>query len=170
MLLAISAVTSFISSNASAQSYFQSEFASVWKRSTEYTLEVANAMPEDKYHYQPSEKSMTFQKQMIHIAQNLTFLSSKITGNKPDFLEGNREEQLRKEEVIQVVQKALIHVHELILKTDSKTLQEKIEFKGDTLSKENIFYLMRDHMAHHRGQAILYLRLNDIEVPGYKGW
>ncbi|CAN5331389.1 hypothetical protein BH23BAC2_BH23BAC2_00360 [soil metagenome] len=69
---------------ANAQSYFKSEYPFVWSRSGAYTLEVAEAMPEEDYNYKPEGGSMSFREQLIHITQNLAFLSMKIKGNLPD--------------------------------------------------------------------------------------
>jgi uncharacterized damage-inducible protein DinB len=49
-------------------------------------------------------------------------------------------------------------------------LREEIEFGGVKMPKGTIFYLMRHHATHHRAQAILYLRMNGIEAPDYRGW
>jgi hypothetical protein len=77
-------------------------------------LEVAEAMPEEKYDFKPAEESMAFREQMIHIAQNLSFLSSRVTGEKPDFLKGQQSGLLSKDQVISALQKAFDHVGELI--------------------------------------------------------
>ncbi len=81
---------------ASRQSYFKTEFPPVWQWATAYTLEVAEAMPADKYGFTPKNQSMSFQGQMVHLIQNLAFLSGQITGTRPDFLNGENPDQLRK--------------------------------------------------------------------------
>jgi uncharacterized damage-inducible protein DinB len=155
---------------ASGQGYFRTEYPAVWQRATEYTLEVAEAMPANKYGFTPKNESMSFQGQMVHLIQNLSFLSGQITGTRPDFFDGANPDLLSKENVTALVRKSLGYVGELIKTTDEKTLRERISFAGENMPKENIFYLMRDHMTHHRAQAILYLRLNGIEPPKYRGW
>lgn len=160
----------FIHNFALSQAYFRAEFLAVWQGATTYTLEVAEAMPADKYRFTPKNESMSFQGQMVHLIQNLSFLSGQITGTRPDFLNGEKPDQLSKEKAAAGLRAALQHVGDLIKTVDEKTLGEKILFAGETMTKENIFYLMRDHMTHHRGQAVLYLRLNGIAPPSYRGW
>jgi uncharacterized damage-inducible protein DinB len=152
------------------QSYFRSDYPGVWQRATAYTLEVAEAMPADRYGFKPPGESMNFQEQMVHLIQNLSFLSGQVTGTRPDFLRGQNPALLSKAEVSAVLQQALQHVSGLIQTTDDETLRENITFGGEKMPKENIFYLMRDHMTHHRAQAVLYLRLNGMEPPKYRGW
>lgn len=153
-----------------AQSFFHEEYPEVWQRATDYTLEVAAAMPADKYSFRPTEESMLFHTQMTHLAQNLSYLTSQITGERPDFFKGKEPEKLSKEEVCAVLKEAFGYVNRLIEEVDDAKLREEIEFGGVKMPKENIFYLMRDHATHHRAQAILYLRMNGVDAPNYRGW
>ncbi len=155
---------------ANAQSYFKAQYPSVWSRSGAYTLEVAEAMPEENYNFKPEGGSMSFREQLIHITQNLVFLSMKINGNPPEFTKPPGNEVLNKKEVIENLKKSIEHVAHLIENVDDAILKEKLTFGGEEMTKENIFYLMRDHMAHHRGQIILHLRMSGIDAPAYRGW
>lgn len=163
-------LTICIQHNTMAQSYFHEEYPKVWQRAGDYTLEVAAAMSADHYGFKPTAESMSFQEQLTHIAGNLSFLSERITGSRPDFFKGKAPERLSKEEVCTVLKEAFGYVSQLMEEVDEQILREEIEFGGVKMPKENIFYLMRDHASHHRGQAILYLRMNGVEAPNYRGW
>ncbi len=158
----------FFASAANGQSYFTKEYSEVWSRASEYTLEVAKAMPVELYNYKPYDDAMTFHQQMEHLVNNIAFLSSKITGEKValDVSEGER----LKEEIINSLETSFHNVGRLIAEIDETSLKEEITFARTKMSRENLFYLIRNHMAHHRGQAILYLRMNDIAAPRYVGW
>ena len=160
----------FVQYHVVGQSYFRKDYPDVWQRATDYTLEVAAAMPASKYGFSPMQESMTFQEQLTHLVLNLSFLSGLITGERPDFFRGRKPEILSKEEVGIVLKEAFGHVGQLIKEIDAQVLQEGIDFGGEKLRKEGIFYLMRDHVTHHRAQAILYLRMNKVEAPAYRGW
>jgi uncharacterized damage-inducible protein DinB len=159
-----------INDGVMAQGYFKEQYRNVWQRASDYMLEVAEAMPANKYNFKPLEGSMTFHEQLTHVVGNLSFLTSRITGERPDFFKSKKPEELSKEEMIVVVGEALKYVRLLVEEADDQMLRENIEFRGEKMTKENIFYLMRDHASHHRGQAILYLRMNGIEAPMYRGW
>ena len=154
--------------SAFGQSYIKGEFPEVWSRASEYTMEVARAMPAELYNYKPYEDAMTFRQQMEHLVNNIGFLSSKITGEKLplDVLEVERT----KDEILKSLAMSFQNVDRLIAEIDIANLKEEITFARTTMSRENLFYLIRNHMAHHRGQAILYLRMNDIAAPKYVGW
>lgn len=155
---------------AMAQTYFRTDYPAVWQRAMLYTMEVAAAMPEDRFAFKPIEESMTFHQQLVHIVQNLAFLSSQITGDRQDFFHASNPDMLSKEELTVVLQESFSYVSKLIEEIDDQTLHESLNFGGEKMTKENIFYLMRDHTAHHRAQAILYLRMNGIDAPKYRGW
>lgn len=159
-----------IQHNIRAQSYFHEDYPNVWQRAADYTLEVAAAMPADGYGFKPTAESMSFHTQLTHLAGNLSFLSERITGVRPDFFKGKEPEKLSKEEVCSVLKEAFAYVGRLIEEVGDQTLREEIQFGGEKMPKENLFYLMRDHATHHRAQAILYLRMNGIAAPGYRGW
>ncbi len=156
--------------SAFAQSYFKNDYPNVWQRATDYTLEVAEAMPESHWSFKPTEESMTFQEQLAHLVQNLSFLSGNITGNRPDFFKGKDPKTLNKQELSLILKEAFNYVGDLIVSVDDQTLRNTIEFGGVSMPKENIFYLMRDHASHHRGQAILYLRMKGVTATDYRGW
>lgn len=154
--------------SVNGQSYLKKEYPEVWTRASDYTLEVAQAMPDDLYNFKPHEDAMTFREQMEHLVNNIAFLSSKITDEKVtlDVAEVERS----KEEIIKSLAMSFDNVGKLIAEVDQTTIKEEITFANTKMSKENLFYLIRNHMAHHRGQAILYLRMNDIAAPRYVGW
>lgn len=153
-----------------AQSYFKQEYPAVWQRATAYTVEVAEAMPAQTWDFKPMQESMSFQEQLAHLVQNLSYLSGTITGERPDFFQGKDPKTLTKEALMPVLKQAFSHVGRLIETVDSQTLAERIEFGGEKMSKENLFYLMRDHASHHRGQMVQYLRMNGVVAPKYRGW
>lgn len=153
-----------------AQSFFKEDYPKVWQRAAEYTLKVAAAMPDDNYGFQPTPESMTFQAQLMHLAQNLSFLSGKVSGVSPDFFDGKDPTKLGKEQIGMVLKMAFEYVGKLIEEIEEGKLKEEIEFGGVKMPRENLFYLMRDHATHHRAQAILYLRMNGVEAPDYRGW
>ena len=52
----------------------------------------------------------------------------------------------------------------------SSDLDEEVQFFAGPMSKRQILVLMNDHLTHHRGQMIVYVRLKGVKPPAYKGW
>lgn len=66
-------------------SYFHREYPKVWNRATEYTIAVAEAMPENFYNYRVYPDGMSFKEQQLHIVDNISFLSGLITNETKMF-------------------------------------------------------------------------------------
>lgn len=144
-------------------------FLEKWKNSKDYLIEVAQAMPEDKYDFKPTEREMTFGKQLLHIKANMNWLSSTYFTDSPK-KEKELDEKLSKAEIIAELEKSFDTVYQIISKTDSKKLNNKIGFFAGPKTRYQILNLLQDHVTHHRGQILVYLNLNGVQPPKYTGW
>jgi uncharacterized damage-inducible protein DinB len=149
---------------------FPREFLPLWERATAYTLEVAEAMPAERYQYRPSEGMFTFADQMVHIVKNLYWLNSAYIKAETSPIKDDPLENKSKEEIIKLLRDAFKYVADAAKNTTDRDVKNPVRFADEVVNKERIFYLMRDHMTHHRGQCIVYLRLNGLQPPRYKGW
>ncbi|SHM36706.1 Uncharacterized damage-inducible protein DinB (forms a four-helix bundle) [Cyclobacterium lianum] len=156
--------------NLHAQEYFEKQYAGVWQRSLSYSKAVAEAMPAERYRYKPTEEAMSFQRQWLHIADNISMLTARITGDRKAFYNQEDASGFAKAEVLNILDSANNYVLDLIRNASASQLNETIEFGGVSMTKENIFYLLRDHQAHHRAQCLVYLRMNGVKAPDYVGW
>ncbi len=170
-IIPITGMFLIITTHLTAQNtMFREEFTPMWNRVRAYTLEVARAMPEKKYDYRPTPDVMTFGEQMQHIAGNLYSLNSrfvKVTANpfKPT------SDTMDKKAIIETLITAFDYVKVTLDTVTDKQVKETVTlFTGDVFKKERIFYLMKDHTTHHRAQCIVYLRLNGITPPKFRGW
>ena len=142
------------------------------ENSKKYTLDVAKAMPEAQYDYKPVADEMTFRGQLLHMAQNVSWLTSTHLTTKPNPI---TEAMLKdvtgsKESVEATVGKAFDYAIEAVRDFDPAHLDEPVKFFAGSLSKRQIMMLINDHQAHHRGQLVVYLRMNNVKPPAYVGW
>ena len=144
-------------------------FLEKWKNSKDYLIEVAKAMPEENYNFKPTEREMTFAKQLLHIKANMDWLSLTYFSDFPK-KEKELDETLSKAEIITELEKSFDGVYEIISKTDPKKLNEKADFFAGPKTKFQILNLLQDHVTHHRGQILVYLNLNGVKPPKYVGW
>jgi uncharacterized damage-inducible protein DinB len=144
-------------------------FLEKWENSKNYLLEVAKAMPEDKYNFKPTEREMSFGEQLVHIKGNMDWLSTSYFTDE-EFDEKKDENTYSKQEIISMLEKSFDNVSEIIKKTEPKSLNEKVDFFAGPKTKLQILNLLQDHVTHHRGQLIVYLNLNEITPPKYVGW
>ncbi|MBL0005643.1 MAG: hypothetical protein IPP25_00245 [Saprospiraceae bacterium] len=66
--------------------------------------------------------------------------------------------------------KAFAYASQTIDVMTEKDLNEKVEFIAGTMTRRRILLLMTDHLTHHRGQLVVYLRMKNVEPPKYVGW
>ncbi len=161
---------------AQNQSPFVADALSKWKGMKSYTMAVAEAMPEEKYSYKPVADENTFAFQLVHMANNMYFISSKLlkgTDSPIDlkvFESKVKEEKLTKKEIIKHLSDAFDYTEQTFASMTDKTLEEELDYWGGHSTKRKIVFLLNDHQTHHRGQLIVYLRLNGIKPPKYIGW
>jgi len=140
------------------------------QNSKEYTLKVANGMPEEKYGFKPVPDEMSFGEQLLHISSNLGWLtSSYITSNKSPVEKAATPVQ-RKEEILQVINKTYDFAIAALKSFEAAHLADTVSFFAGTKTKLQVINLISDHQTHHRAQMIVYLRLNGIKPPKYVGW
>jgi len=151
---------------------FAGEFTPLWQRACHYTLEVAEAMPDSLYSYRPVDSVFTFGEHLLHLERNLYGLCSRFVLQTDRYQVAPAPETMHKGHIIERLRAAISYVDQALAETPDSMLSLPAEgFWGpDAISRRGIFWLMRDHMSHHRGQMVVYLRLNGIEPPRYRGW
>lgn len=162
-------IFTFFSLNAFAQNETIEAFLEKWENSKNYLLDIAKAMPEDKYDFKPTEREMSFGAQLIHIKGNMDWLSTSYFTDE-EFNKKKDENVYSKEEIITMLETSFNNVSEIIKNTEPESLNEKVEFFAGPKTRLQILNLLQDHVTHHRGQLIVYLNLNEIVPPKYVGW
>ncbi|NML20099.1 hypothetical protein HHL16_04395 [Pseudoflavitalea sp. G-6-1-2] len=122
--------------------------------SRKYTLDVAAAMPEGKYNFKPVDEVWNFRELLHHIAYGIEWWEANyVLGLETDWAPPATGKN--KEEVMAYLEKAY------------DSLQVVIKTQPMTESAVKGVHSALDHITHHRGQAVLHLRLNGIEPPAY---
>ena len=159
----------FTALQISAQETFLEDYKIKWKNAAEYTLEFAQAMPEDQYGYTPMPVEMTFREQLKHIAANMVWLSSSYLDGQHTTIDPSKAGDSKKE-IIGMLNQAFAYAKATIDALEEKDLNETVDFFAGTMTKRRIMLLMTDHVTHHRGQLVVYLRMNNVMPPSYRGW
>jgi uncharacterized damage-inducible protein DinB len=140
----------------------------------ELIVPAADAMPEDKYSYAPSQGEFTgvrtFAEQVKHLAAANYQLGSRILGEEPPL--GTKGEAApdsvkTKAEILQYLKGSFACLHRAAAKIDEKNQVEPILGTKGTWQKTRLGLLI-DALAHssnHYGQMVEYLRMNGIVPP-----
>jgi uncharacterized damage-inducible protein DinB len=146
-----------------------SQLETKWKNAGIYTLKMAELMPEEFYDFKPTPDVMSFKEQLLHLAQNIEWLSTSylLSGKKP---QKNDTAVKTKADVIQRLNEVYnigLLAHQSL---SAAQLNEVVSFFAGPKTKRQILLLLHDHQTHHVGQIIVYLRLKSIKPPAYVGW
>lgn len=153
---------------------FKEEFSAAWKSSQDYTLKIFNQMPEEKFEYKYTPESFSFRTQFVHC---ITFTTAQICGrlNLPNPYEEKEKQKdfwakLSKAELEAELKGFYGWVEKTVFETKPDKLAQLEGYAGDKIPVWRLLYALENHIIHHRGQAICYIRLNGITPIGYIGW
>ena len=152
------------------QDPFIADFLTKWEGAKEYTMAIADAMPAENYTYKPTDAQRAFHEQITHIIGNMIWLSTSYLGGEGLASADTENPPTGKEELMTLLEESFDYAQETIRGFDYSRIDEEVDFFAGPMSHRKIFFLMMDHLTHHRGQLVVYLRLNDIEPPRYRGW
>ena len=122
--------------------------------SENYTLAVAEAMPEKAYGEKPVEAIWNFSELMNHIAYGIEWWTDNYIKKTESAWNPVTPKENRKKTI-----EYLRHAYSILKKAINKEKLSEEEIKG--------FYATLDHITHHRGQATIYLRFKGITPPEY---
>ena len=158
-----------INGKAQTNDSLLNQLSAKWKNAKIYALKVAELMPEEHYNFKPVPDVMTFDEQLLHIAQNMNWLSSAyLLGSKQN--SKSDAKVLSKQSIINTISTAYDSALAVHYRLTPKQLDEVVPFFAGPKSRRQILILMHDHQTHHIGQLIVYLRLKGIKPPEYVGW
>jgi uncharacterized damage-inducible protein DinB len=130
------------------------QLLTILENSRNYTLSVADKMPQDSYNFKPINAVWDFRELLHHITYGIHWWKSNyIEGREiawvPPVVKGGKKEII-------------------------SNLRQAYESLKNTINNLNVsdkpvqgFHATIDHITHHRGQAVLYLRCNGIIPPEY---
>ena len=127
---------------------------SLLENSRGYTLAVADAMPVKLDEFKPSNESWTFKEQLNHIAYGIEWWNENYVKGIKTAWEPPADKKNRKDAVADINRS-----YDALKETVNKSKMNDDVIKG--------FYATLDHITHHRGQLIAYLRSNNITPPEY---
>lgn len=127
-------------------------------------------MPEEKYAYKPTAGEMSFGEQLLHLSSNMGWLTSSYLAAGINPVTKEDMNLKKKKEIIAVLNKAYDYAIGILQQFDVTHLRDSVSFFAGPMNKLQIINLLNDHQTHHRGQILVYLRLNEIKPPDYVGW
>ena len=150
------------------------------EREAELTRRALECVPKGKNDWKPHPKSMPLG-QLAHMVATMPSWISMIVKQdeldiKPQAGSGNGGSRNLEssEALVKALDKAVMDAKEAVSETTDKQLQTPWRLlEGGKVAMEHPRYafIMENfnHLAHHRGQLTVYLRMNDAQVPAIYG-
>lgn len=146
------------------------EYLQKWQHSKEYTLEMVTLLPEDKLDFRAADSTMTFRKQVLHITRAIVLQSGTYLRKQEFDHKIDTEKLYSKQELLTNLADAFDFATHIIETLTAADLEDKVDFFAGRFTKRQMLNVMDDHITHHKGQLVVYLRLNGIKPPRYMGW
>lgn len=147
-----------------AQSHAHEEMVKHWETAREFTMAVADAMPADSYDFKPNPEEMNYGALMEHIALANASYVARAAGVKSPISKPSGTDK-------ETAKKTLTESFDFCIKTIKSLTPEQMNHmvgpEGHQMSGREAVWGGFTHMAHHRGQAEVYLRVKGIKPPTY---
>jgi uncharacterized damage-inducible protein DinB len=137
-------------------------------------VDLANAMPADKYDWRPGEGVRSVGEVFKHVASD-NYLIPALAGAKPPVETGIttnyqtasafEARKLDKAAIVAQLDKSFDWVENQLAGTAQARLRETVNMFGNDTSVRALWVMTTTHMHEHLGQAIAYARMNGVVPP-----
>jgi uncharacterized damage-inducible protein DinB len=142
------------------------EYAQHFVALAKLSIEVAQTMPADQYGFRPHPESMNFGELMSHIAStNYAFCAGLKDSDAPSTPSPAATD---KNAVVKFLSDSFDYCATLIPNLTEEQLSKEHNSPDGRLPGREVLLAMYVHVAHHRGQAEIYLRDKGIKPPSYR--
>ena len=146
------------------QSNAAGEYSKHFDALSKLSIAVATAMPPDQYGFRPQPESMNFGELIAHIATtNYQFCASLKDSSPPSF-----PSPIDKGAVVKFLSDSFAYCSAVIPNLTEEQLNKTHNSPDGNLPGREVLLALYFHVAHHRGQAEIYLRDKGIRPPSYR--
>ena len=150
---------------AAEQDEFKATFAKHWRMAKEFTLAVAEAMPAESYDFKPTPEQMTFGRLMTHIGAQNSDSCAVATGTTALPEPSARDKAAAIKYLTETFDACAAALEAM---PPERLGAEVYKFQGQPVLAHEALWYTFTHMAHHRGQAEVYLRLKNVTPPAWR--
>ena len=140
------------------------EYAKHFKALQDLSIAVAEAMPAEQYEFRPHPESMNFGELMAHIATTNYQFCAGLKDSRTPTLPNPAD----KAGIVKLVSDSFAYCGSILPTLTAEQLEKAHDSPDGHLPGREILLAMFVHVAHHRGQAEIYLRDKGIRPPGYR--
>ena len=130
-------------------------------------VDLAEAVPADKYSWRPAPGVRSVSEVYMHIVGGNSYIPS-FMGIKPmaGIERGMEKSVTDKAKVVDLLKKSIAHARSAVLAVPDSDLDKKVKiFGGQEASERAVIMIIGNHLHEHLGQSIAYARANGVTPP-----
>jgi uncharacterized damage-inducible protein DinB len=147
---------------------FVESFEGRWSAARDLAVAVADAMPAESYDFKPVPAEMSFGEQILHIAEANYGKCAVIADVKSPYAGPGEGAKIEKAAAVRDLAASFDYCTKILQEFDATKLFQMRAWGPGRFSTMDMMLGLMVHMAHHRGQAEVYLRSKGITPPKYK--
>lgn len=152
--------------SAAPVSGFRGEFLRQLDDVEKKVVDLAQAVPQERYTWRPMEGVRSVSEVYMHLA-NANYLLPQFMGAKPPAGESRDTEKTvtEKADVVQFLKESFAHIRQVALNTSDSDLDKLATLFGRETTVRDVLFTAALHMHEHLGQSIAYARMNGVVPP-----
>lgn len=145
---------------------FRGEFLTQLMDDEKKMIDLASAIPEEKYSWRPAEGVRSIGEVYTHIAgANFGFPGMMGVKASPNAVKDAEAKMTEKKKILEYLKLSFDYVREAAMMTSDADLEKPAKFFGQETSVRGILFNLATHLHEHMGQSIAYARSNGIVPP-----
>jgi hypothetical protein len=172
------AVAALIPASVFAQNTLMADLAADVAQVEKKLIDLARAVPADKFDWRPGTGVRSFGEVMLHVASDNYLLPAALgtpapeaTGVKGDDYKtalAFEQRKLGRDAIIAELEKSFAFIKKAMADTPSSKMTSSVQLFGMSLTGQRAWILATTHLHEHLGQAIAYARSNNVVPPWSK--
>ena len=135
------------------------------KTSRDFTLKVADQMPEADYGFKLTPPQMSFAEQMAHLAEEQALFLEPFSSDKTN---PGKPASMNKKDVMTFVRQSFDSSIDRVSKLTPAQIAKTYNSGEGTMTGLEMLMFLMDHTTHHRASAEMYLRAKGITPAEYQ--
>ena len=135
------------------------------KTSRDFTLKVADQMPDADYGFKLTPPQMSFAQQMTHLSEEQAGFLAPFSKEQP---KPAKPASMNKKDVIAFVRQSFDSSIDKVSKLTPDQISKTYNSGEGTMTGLELLMFLMDHTTHHRASAEMYLRAKGITPTEYQ--
>jgi uncharacterized damage-inducible protein DinB len=130
-------------------------------------VDLAKAMPADKYSWRPAPGVRSVGEVYVHVVAGNSTLPSFLGAPRMEGVSRDSEKTVTdKAKIVELLGKSIAHARAAAAGVADADLDKRVKTFGDReMTERQVLFRILDHMHEHLGQSIAYARSNGVTPP-----